>query len=75
MTTENAYECEDLLGQWVTARLKKRHDLGHGAPPDAVCVWVKTAGKSPADGDSEATSEVLGWVIKTIEDPDWPRAH
>lgn len=71
MTTEYAYECENLLGKWVTARLKKRYDLGHKPMPDAVCTWVKTAGKSPADENSEAPSEVLGWVIKTIEDPDW----
>ena len=71
MTTEDVYECEDLLGKWVTARLIKRH-LKHGPPPDAVCTWVTTAGNSPADENSEATPEVLGYVIKTIEDPDWP---
>lgn len=65
------YECEILLGQWVTARLKKRYDLGHGPPPDGVCSWVKTGGSSPADENSTAPAEALGWLIKTIEDPDW----
>ena len=65
------YACEELLGQWVAARLKKRYDLGHGAPPDAVCTWVRTAGNSAADQNCEAPALVLGWLIKSIEDPDW----
>ncbi|MGD2110311.1 MAG: hypothetical protein PVI86_13100 [Phycisphaerae bacterium] len=65
------YEYEDRLGTWVAQRCRKRYDL-KGMMPEEIITWLLTGGNSPPNGDTEATANVVGWLIKTIEDPDWP---
>lgn len=65
------YEYEKMIGEWVTARCAKRYNL-KGKMPDYVITWLETGGNSPVNQDSEAPPDVEGWLIKTIDDPDWP---
>lgn len=75
-TNDIDYEKFDkLMGDWVTARCRKR-TVEHGKPMDKnVWEWLKGLEWNPSAKDAEAPAEVLGWVVKTIEDPDWPRAQ
>ena len=65
------YGYEKRLGEWVTARCRKRAEV-HGKPmPVEVKHWLDHGGNSPVTKDTKATETVLGWVVKTLEDPDW----
>ena len=63
------------FGDWVTARLVMHIDACHPVPEKVKTfldqAFQKKSGKSEA---GKATCEVLGWLIKGIEDPDWPDA-
>jgi len=62
---------EGLMGDWVTARCRKRvKETGKPMPPD-VANWLDTGGNSPADENTEPPPRVLGWLIKTIDEPIW----
>lgn len=66
------YEGEILMGNWVRERCKARYDQLHKPMPADIVNWLKTAGsKSPADGGSDPTGKVLGWMVWTVIDPDW----
>ena len=67
------YENERRMGDWVCARCRKRAEE-HGKPmPPEVEAWLGTIKWNPGAKNTEATDKVLGWLIKTIVDPDWPR--
>ena len=68
------YDYEVRMGMWVTARCVARAAVFGKPMPDYVKVWLDTGGNSPPDGTTEAPPNVMGWLVKTIEDPDWPRA-
>ena len=56
------------MGSWVAARCRKRSN--HGIKmPKKVRDWLDLI-TNPHEEDHEANDEVLGWLIKTIEDPD-----
>ncbi|UCE58767.1 MAG: hypothetical protein JSU63_15140 [Phycisphaerales bacterium] len=70
-TMSPQYEKEEQIGDWVTARCRSR-DEDHGKEmPSAVSEWLAGNG-NPVTKTSRPTSEVLGWLVKTIEDPAWP---
>ena len=61
-----------LLGEWVTARCRKRAEEHGKALPDEVRVWL--AGSPCLNVAAvKPTPAVLVWLFKTIDDPDWPR--
>ena len=68
----NEMDYEQLIGEWVTARCRKR---AKGPPPrempDYVKHWLETGGDSPVNADTAPTARVLGWLMKTIIDPIW----
>ena len=71
-TDQSDYSCEALMGQWVTARCNKRYDNTEKPMPEDVCAWLRTAGsESAADETSKPPAMVLGWMVKTVIDPDW----
>ena len=74
-TETDNLDWERLVGDWVTARCRKRVRNPEKPTPDYVKLWLKTIDWNPHAEDTEAPAPVLGWVVKTIEDPDWPRAH
>lgn len=63
---------EEKLGQWVTLRCEKRHNK-EGMDSDVV-QWLKTGrnGTDPPNEDTAPTAKVLGWLVSTIVEPDWP---
>jgi hypothetical protein len=58
------------VGDWVTTRCQ-RHRAG--TVTQRVMAWLATGGPNggPVDATSKPSPEVLGWIVKTIEDPDW----
>ncbi|MHC4414213.1 MAG: hypothetical protein ACYS0G_02895 [Planctomycetota bacterium] len=68
----NTYE--DIMGAWVRGRCMLRESFGHSMPKE-IKDWLETvAGKPPVSNVNpleSANSDVLGWLLKTIEDPDW----
>ena len=62
---------EILMGNWVTARCKKRVEETGEQMPEEVRIWLDTGGNSRADGNTQAQSCVLGWLVKTLVKPDW----
>ena len=69
MVTGTDYEV--VMGNWVTARCKKRvKDTGKPMPPYVVH-WLETGGNSPPDESTEPPPRVLGWLVKTIDRPAW----
>ena len=75
MTTESEtleFTYEIRMGEWVASRCRKRAE-DHGIPmPAEVKDWLDNGGNSPANENTPPTALVMGWVVKTIEDPDWP---
>lgn len=63
---------EKLVGDWVTARCRKRSKVHSKPMPKVVRDWLDTIEWNPAAGDTEPTPEVREWLIQTIDDPDWP---
>ena len=63
---------EKRIGDWVTARCRKRAEE-HGKPmPQEVRDWLKTIKWNPGAKNTQAPGEVIDWLVSTIEDPDWP---
>ncbi len=59
------------MGNWVTARCRKRVKDTSERMPQAVRDWLDTGGNSPADDTTQPSPYVLGWLVKTIEKPIW----
>ncbi|MGD8451549.1 MAG: hypothetical protein PVJ57_06995 [Phycisphaerae bacterium] len=68
---EYDYSYETRMGEWVAARCRKRAEEHGKAMPDRVKEWLDTGGNSPVNQDTPPPPDILGWVIKSIEDPDW----
>lgn len=75
---EDPKKVEDRLyarkfGDWVTARLVMRIDACHAVPNEVKVFLDEALQKKASDSKAdEATYAVLGWLIKSIENPDWP---
>ena len=70
---EPDYQYERRMGEWVAARCQKRAEEPNKKPmPQEVKDWLDDAGNSEPDKDTAAPAEVLYWLVKTIDDPDWP---
>ena len=68
---ENTPDYETRMGEWVAARCRKRAEE-YGKPmPQVVKDWLDKGGDSPANQNTKPTVIVLGWLILTINDPDW----
>lgn len=69
---EETIDYEQVMGEWVTARCRKRAaaPISKEMPPE-VKRWLKYGGNSPPGATTVATQQILGWLIKTIEKPDW----
>lgn len=66
------YEYERRMGEWVTARCRKRAEEHEKPMPQQVRDWLDDGGNSPANKNTAPTVVVLGWLAATIIDPDWP---
>lgn len=65
---------EDIMGQWVRGRCLLRNAHGHPMP-EYVKTWLEKIGGNPhVDPNAGAPPDVGGWLIKTLEDPDWGEA-
>jgi hypothetical protein len=69
MGTEKTH-CEQI-GEWVAARCTKRVQRTGKDVPQEVIDWLDRIEWNPSPEDTDPTYEVLGWAIKTINDPDW----
>ncbi len=63
------HDYEGRMGSWVAARCRKRYSDRGKDVPEKVRDWLELI-TNPHERDHEANDEVLGWLIKTIEDPD-----
>ena len=70
-----ATDYEQRMGEWVTARLRKRKSDLSVEMPQEVKDWLDNGGNSPADKNTVPTVSVVGWLIKTTVDPDWPETR
>ncbi len=64
-----SHDYEGRMGSWVAARCRKRYSDRGKDVPKKVRDWLELI-TNPHERDHEANDEVLGWLIKTIEDPD-----
>ena len=61
-----------MLADWVKARCDKRVKE-HGKPvPGYVKDWLGGIEWNPAAQDTVAPAPVIGWLFKSLEDPNWP---
>ena len=67
-----SWHYEHMLGDWVEGRCVIR-DAGGKSMPWYVTDWLDGISKGPGglDPKQPAPPNVLEWVGKTIEDPDW----
>ncbi len=65
------YEKEEQMGDWVASRCQSRIEDHQEEMPEDVARWLEGGG-TPVSKTSKPPREVLGWLIKTIEDPAWP---
>ena len=66
------------FGQWVTARILKRIELKVAEDPtyrvpEYVQSFLDGVFNPKVPGETEAGPSETGWLIKSIEDPSWPR--
>ena len=70
-TSSEKTHCE-LIGEWVAARCARWVGDPPVRPvPPEVIAWLGTIRWNPAPEATNPTCGVLGWVVKTLNNPDW----
>jgi hypothetical protein len=63
----------DKFGEWVTARLVKHINACYAMPEEVRTFLDRALQKKSGETQAEkAPYAVMGWLIMSIIDPDWP---